>query len=283
MIGQHLANRYELIHEIGHGGMGVVYAARDPLLEREVAIKMIPPLRMSPKAERRFQREAQLVAQMDHPAIVPIFDFGHHEGSFFLVMQLVEGETLRQLLHKGELRLDETLEIVRQVAEGLAYSHSQGVIHRDIKPENIIVGMFGEVTLIDWGAAKVWGMPNDGDEDTKGQRGGTPLYMSPEQVVGNRLIDERSDVFSLGVVMYEMLCQREPFRGRDITATFDNIVHRAPQRPREVAPNRFIPAILEQICLKAMSKDPNSRYQSMREFMNAINKYRADALMRGSV
>jgi serine/threonine protein kinase len=125
-------------------------------------------------------------------------------------------------------------------------------------------------------------MPNDGGEGTKGQRGGTPLYMSPEQVTGNRLVDERTDIFSLGVVMYEMMAQREPFRGQDISATFDNIVRQAPKSPSEVAPHRFIPQPLEEICLKAMQKEPIDRFQSMQEMMEAINKFRSDSLLRGT-
>lgn len=269
MIGQHLANRYELIHEIGHGGMGVVYAARDPLLEREVAIKMIPPLRMSPKAERRFQREAQLVAQMDHPAIVPIFDFGHHEGSFFLVMQLVEGETLRQLLHKGELRLDETLEIVRQVAEGLAYSHSQGVIHRDIKPENIMVAREEQdirVRVMDFGLAQDVSASRLTETDPLR---GTIAYMSPEQIRARRL-DHQTDIYSLGVVLYEALVGEPPFVGGYASVAY-RIVHSPPSslHSRGIA----VAEDLEKLVLRCLEKAPSARPASAEDLGTQVRKF----------
>ena len=143
--------------------------------------------------------------------------------------------------------------------------------------------MFGEVNLIDWGTAKVWGMPyDDSDEDRAHLRGGTPLYMSPEQVLGNRSVDERSDIFSMGVVLYEMLAQREPFRGSKVQDTFDNIVNEAPVPPSEAAPHRNIPAAIEKICLKAMQKTPADRYQSMQSMLDDTAKFLDDALQRAS-
>jgi serine/threonine protein kinase len=139
MIGQTLSNRYDIRAELGRGGMGIVYRAHDPLLNREVAVKLIPPTLLSPETEQRFQREAQLVAQMDHPAVVPIFDFGKHEGSLFFVMPVVQGTNLRWFEREDALTLGEVIDIGIQVAEALEYSHSRGVIHRDIKPENIMV------------------------------------------------------------------------------------------------------------------------------------------------
>ena len=138
MIGNKLADRYEIAAELGRGGMGVVYRARDPLLNREVAVKLIPPHQLNPDAEHRFQREAQVVAQMDHPAIVSIYDFGSHEGSLFFVMPLVVGTNLRAFLRQDSV-LGDVLDVGIQVAEALDYSHTRGVVHRDIKPENIMV------------------------------------------------------------------------------------------------------------------------------------------------
>src|SRR5438093_1653042 len=139
MLGEKLSDRYEIIAELGRGGMGVVYRARDPLLNRDVAVKLIPPGLLGADMEQRFQREAQLVAQMDHPAIVTIFDFGYHQGSLFFVMPVVQGTNLRALLREQSLLKRDLIDIGIQVAEGLEYSHSRGVVHRDIKPENIMI------------------------------------------------------------------------------------------------------------------------------------------------
>jgi len=154
MIGQRLSNRYDIRAELGRGGMGVVYRAHDPLLNREVAIKLIPPTLLSSETEQRFQREAQLVAQMDHPAVVPIFDFGKDEGSLFFVMPIVQGTTLRWYQRDNPLTLGEVLDIGIQAAEALEYSHSRGVIHRDVKPENIMVRKDGYLKVLDFGLAK---------------------------------------------------------------------------------------------------------------------------------
>src|SRR6476646_3544785 len=139
MIGEKLSDRYDIRSELGRGGMGVVYRAHDPLLNREVAIKLIPPTLLSPETEQRFQREAQLVAQMDHPAIVPIYDFGRHDGALFFVMPVVQGTNLRWFLRESALVLRDVIDVGIQVAEGLDYSHARGVFHRDIKPENMMV------------------------------------------------------------------------------------------------------------------------------------------------
>jgi serine/threonine protein kinase len=286
--------KYTHFHELSQGGKASLYSCKDTNLGRRVVLKMLRPEIKDDDVElRRLLREARITAQLQHPATVPLYELGQNdEGDWFFAMKKIEGHTLfeiivglarREKAYESEFNLNRLLSILTQIGDALAYAHVRGVIHRDVKPENIIVGMFGEVNLIDWGAAKVWGMPNDGDEDTKGQRGGTPLYMSPEQVMGNRLVDERSDIFSLGVVMYEMMAQREPFRGVDIRATFDNIINRPPKSPREVAPHRFIPQMLEDICLKAMEKNPSDRYQSMSEFMGAIHQFRSDSLLKGSV
>lgn len=285
--------KYTHFHSLSTGGKASLMSCKDTNLGRRVVLKMLRPELSGDDVElRRLIREARITAQLQHPATVPMYELGQTEnGDWFFAMKKIEGHTLFEIIvglarreapMEKEFNLNRLLGILTQVGDALGYAHVRGVIHRDVKPENIIVGMFGEVTLIDWGAAKVWGMPNDGDENTKGQRGGTPLYMSPEQVVGNRLVDERTDVFSLGVVMYEMLCQREPFRGPDISATFDNIVNKLPVPPREAAPHRYIPQVLEDICLRAMQKRPDDRYNTMRDMMIAIEKFRSDALLRGS-
>ena len=285
--------KYTDFKSLGEGGKASLVSCKDTNLGRRVVLKKLRPDIAEDQIElRRLIREARITAQLQHPATVPLYELGQDDaGNWFFAMKKIEGHTLFEIISglaqrdpemEKEFDLNRLLGILTQVGDALNYAHVRGVIHRDIKPENVIVGMFGEVTLIDWGAAKIWGLPNDGDETTHGQRGGTPLYMSPEQVTGGRLVDERSDIFSLGVVMYEMLAQREPFRGPNIRATFDNIISRQPVPPREAAPHRFIPVELEKICLNAIEKDPNDRFQNMRQFMSAINQYRADALMRSS-
>ncbi len=198
MIGDKLAERYEVLTELGRGGMGVVYRARDPLLNREVALKVVSSGELTPETEERFQREAQIVAQMDHPGIVPIYDLGRHEGSLFFVMPLVTGTNLRHLLWEGSLRLGEVLDIAIQVADALDYSHSRGIIHRDIKPENIMVarsnGEGVRVRVMDFGLAH---MTTESRLTKTGTLIGTVAYLSPEQV-GARAFDGRTDIYSLG-------------------------------------------------------------------------------------
>jgi len=283
--------KYAHFRDLSIGGKASLVSCKDTNLGRRVVLKMLRPELSGDDVElRRLLREARITAQLQHPATVPLYELGQNDdGDWFFAMKKIEGHTLfeiivglarREKTMEDAFNLNRLLNILTQVGDALAYAHVRGVIHRDVKPENVIVGMFGEVTLIDWGAAKVWGMPNDGDEDTKGQRGGTPLYMSPEQVTGNRLVDERTDIYSLGVVMYEMLCQREPFRGANIAETFNNIINKEPVSPREVAPERVIPQQLEMICLKAMQKNPNDRYHTMSDMMKAIDNFRSESLER---
>jgi len=283
--------KYTHFRELSSGGKATLVSCKDTNLGRRVVLKMLRPELAQDRLElRRLLREARITAQLQHPATVPMYELGQNEkGDWFFAMKKIQGHTLFEIIvglalkkkpFEDEFDLNRLLSILTQIGDALAYAHVRGVIHRDVKPENVIVGMFGEVTLIDWGAAKVWGMPNDGDEHTKGSRGGTPLYMSPEQVTGNRLVDERTDVFSLGVVMYEMLCQTEPFRGRNVKETFDNILHREPASPSQAAPHRTIPKRLEEICLKAMQKNPADRFVSMHKMIEAINNFRSESLIK---
>ena len=285
--------KYNDFVSLSEGGKASLVSCKDTNLGRRVVLKKLRPDLADDAMElRRLIREARITAQLQHPATVPLYELGQtDDGEWFFAMKKIEGHTLFEVIVglaqrdktiEKEFDLNRLLSILTQVGDALAYAHVRGVIHRDVKPENVIVGMFGEVTLIDWGTAKVWGMPNEGGAGEH-QRTGTPLYMSPEQVTGTRMVDERTDIFSLGVVMYEMLAQREPFRGANVQETFDNILHKAPLSPRSAAPHRFIPHALERICLKAMEKDPGQRFQSMREFMEAIQEFRAAALLRGSV
>ena len=231
MINTRLANRYEILGELGRGGMGVVYRARDPVLNREVAVKLISSTDLTTELEERFQREAQVVGQMDHPAIVPIHDLGRHEGSLFFVMPVVGGTNLSRLLLAQTLCLGDVVDIGIQVADALDYSHSRGVVHRDIKPANIMIareeGAAVRVRVMDFGLAHT---ASESRLTKTGTLVGTVAYLSPEQVA-SRAFDGRSDIYSLGVVLYECLVGEPPFTG-DVQSILYRIVHEIPQPPR---------------------------------------------------
>lgn len=291
--------KYANFRPMAQGGNAILRSCWDPIIGRTIAVKTLLPHAIYDRAERRrFLREARVTAQLQHPATVPVYEIGDdpQEGVYF-TMKRISGENFFEVL-KRLARNDEATEaafpvtrrvdIVVAACQALAYAHARGVIHRDVKPENIWVGNFGEVILLDWGVAKVWGHADDNEpirqstlavpkelEDGAqlrtltigGQRPGTPLYMSPEQVEGKRSIDERTDIFSVGVVLYEMLAIREPFRGRTIDETFGNIVNSDPVLPSERSPERYVPAELERVLMRALKKKPSDRYQTMRELI----------------
>jgi serine/threonine protein kinase len=290
--------RYTGLREMARGGTAVLQSAFDPVTGRTVAIKKLLPEKKFDRLERRrLLREARVTAQLQHPNTVPVYDIGDDDvDGVFFVMKRISGENLFEILKRiarGDTEAIEAfpisrrLEIVEGACQALAYAHARGVIHRDVKPENIWVGNFGEVILLDWGVAKVWGHADDNEPIRQsslamrpeidaeqlqtltggGQRPGTPLYMSPEQIVGNRTIDERSDVFSVGVVLYEVMAIREPFRGKTIDETFDNIRHREIEPPSQRSPQYDIPPAIDQIVAKALMKRPERRYQSMRDLL----------------
>jgi ABC-type transport system substrate-binding protein len=272
MLGERLAERYEIVGELGRGGMGVVYRARDPLLNREVALKVVAPSSLTPDTEKRFQTEAQLVAQMDHPAIVSIYDFGRHDGSLFFVMPIVVGDNLRALLRKRTLTLGTVVDIGIGVAEALDYSHSRGVIHRDIKPDNIMVTIEGggevRLRIMDFGLARgssVSGLTKSG------MLLGTLSYISPEQVTtGN--VDGRSDIYSLGCVLYECLVGEVPFTG-EMQSVLYRVVHENPLAPSERGIN--IDTELEQIVLGCLAKEPERRPATAGELARWLRAYRS--------
>lgn len=283
--------KYHDIQPLSSGGKADLFVCRDTNLGRPVVLKKLRADVPNYEIElARLLREARITAQLQHPGTAPLYEIGQDtEGQWYFSMKKIEGQTLFEIivgLHHREpliekhFNLTRLLNVFTQVCDALGYAHTRGVIHRDIKPENIIVGMFGEVTLIDWGVAKVWGMPNEGNEQGGEDRGGTPLYMSPEQILGHKLVDERTDIFSIGIVLYEMMTQKEPFRGPTIQDTFNNIINTKPVPPQEAAPHRFIPTKLEKICLKALEKEPADRFASMDELLEAINEFQNRALMR---
>ncbi len=270
MIGSKLAGRYELTGELGRGGMGVVYRAHDPLLNREVAVKLIPPAQLSPEAEQRFQREAQVVAQMDHPSIVSIHDLGRDEGSLFFVMPLVQGMNLHQFRRRRSA-LGEVVDIAIQIAEALEYSHARGVVHRDVKPDNVMVAEEAgtlRVRVMDFGLARA---SSESRLTKTGSLVGTLAYLSPEQVAA-RDLDGRSDIYSLGVVLYECVTGSPPFQG-DAQSVLYRIVHELPRSPRSLGSD--IDEELEAVILACLEKDPARRPQRAAEVAEGLKRYRA--------
>jgi len=273
LIKTKLANRYEILGELGRGGMGVVYRARDPKLNRDVAVKLIASMDLTPELEERFQREAQVVAQMDHPAIVTIHDVGRDEGSLFFVMPLVGGTNLLRLIRDQSLRLGEVVDIGIQVAEALDYSHARGVVHRDVKPANIMVtreegGSAVRVRVMDFGLAR---STTESRLTKTGTLVGTVAYLSPEQVA-SRSFDGRSDIYSLGVVLYECLVGEPPFTG-EVQSILYRIAHEVPQPPRDRGAE--IREELQDILLRCLEKDPGKRPQKAGQVAEALRRHRA--------
>jgi ABC-type transport system substrate-binding protein len=277
MIGNRLGNRYEVVKELGRGGMGVVYLAHDPVLDRDVAIKVVMPDVVSPESVERFKREARVVAKMDHPSIVSVHDSGEHEGALFFVMPFVEGANLRLVLRNETLSLGDLIEVVVQVAEALEYSHSRGVVHRDIKPENLMVshkeGEGIRVRVTDFGLA----MAGTQERITKTATiVGTLAYMSPEQVAG-REIDARSDIYAFGTVLYECLVGEPPFAG-EVQVLLYRIAHEIPVSPKSLVPD--IDDDIEDVILRCLEKDPAKR-PTGKEIAERLATYRRKLLSSG--
>ena len=297
------SDKYIDFAPLGQGGAAVLQTCRDKHLGRTVVMKVLhKQLAKNEHMRARFLREARVTAQLQHPNTVPVYEIGFNiQGQLFFTMKKVDGETLREILEQqvgGDTtsietyNLDRMLGILIQICNALAYAHAHRVVHRDVKPENVIIGTFGEVMLLDWGVAKVWAkdgsMDNDEDQQATiayqeltdvGQRPGTPLYMSPEQVRGGGSeIDARTDIYSIGVVLYEILTLKEPLRGARIQETFEMIIKEDPIPPVERTPNRKIPRPLADIAMKALKKSPKDRYQTMPEMIEALRDFRSRAL-----
>ena len=268
-IGDRLG-RFEILAALGAGGMGQVYRARDPQLQRDVAIKVLPAAWSGdPERQRRLEREARAAGVLNHPNIVAVHDVGIHDDSPFVVTELLEGETLRQRLNGRPLPAAKAVEYAIQIASGLAAGHERGVVHRDIKPENLFVTKDGRVKILDFGLAR----PADGGDDRDGTAtitidgplgsvAGTPLYMSPEQARGLRA-DHRSDIFSFGTVLYEMLAGVQPFRRPTLADTLSAILN---EEPKELSAFGVTPA-LERIVQHCLEKKPDDRFQSVRDLI----------------
>ena len=263
--------RYIIVEELGQGAMGVVYKAVDPLIDRTVAIKTIN-LDLSrdelENFEKRFQREVQSAGKLNHPNIVTIYDVGRTEGVAYMAMEFLEGKELREVLDSGVvLPVEKVVHIAAQICDGLAFAHEHGIIHRDIKPANIMVMKNGMVKITDFGIAQV----SSASRTMAGMVMGSPKYMSPEQVVG-QAVDGRSDIFSLGVMLYEMLTGKTPFVGDNISAIMYQILNEEPIPPKTF--NQNIPDSLNHIILKALAKHPDARYQTTKEFGRDLRKYK---------
>jgi len=261
--------RYKIIKEIGHGAMGVVYEAKDPLIDRIVAVKTINLEDLDPderkEYEARFYLEARSAGRLSHPNIVTIHDLGESEGVPYIAMELMEGRELQNLLKSEQLLpVMETLNITIQVATGLAYAHEHGIVHRDIKPSNIMVLKGGRVKIADFGIARMdsWQL-----NTTHGKLIGSPHYMSPEQV-SSSTVDQRSDIFSAGTLLYRMLSGQVPFSGNNTHAISYKIVNEEPPKPSSLNPE--IPEALDSIVIKCLSKNPDDRYQNANELADDL-------------
>jgi serine/threonine protein kinase len=273
MITATKAGRYEILGELGRGGMGVVYRAKDPLIGRVVAVKTI---RLSEEGSglsheqlvERFQTEARAAGLLTHPNIVVIYDAGETDGLYYITMELVNGKSLQGLLDSGEkFPLPRLIRITEQVCSALQYAHDNKVVHRDIKPANIMLSADDQVKVTDFGTAKI--LQVGAAQQTSAM--GTPGYMSPEQVKGNA-VDGRTDIFALGVMLYELTTGQKPFRGQDIATVLYKILKEEPQPPHKLNPN--ISQGVSSTILKALAKNPRMRYNNCRELLDDLKNYR---------
>jgi TolB-like protein/Tfp pilus assembly protein PilF/predicted Ser/Thr protein kinase len=264
------AGRYQLIEELGRGGMGVVYKAEDTKLKRTVALKFLPPeLTHIPDVKDRFMREAQAAAALDHPNICTVYEFDEAEEKTFISMAYVEGQSLRKKLESGPLALDEALRIATQVAQGLQIAHKKGVVHRDIKSANIMVTEDNQAKIMDFGLARMTGGTLLTQEGTAM---GTIAYMSPEQARGEK-VDHRTDIWSFGVVLYDMFAGELPFKGEHEQAVVYSIRKDKPRPITEL--NAEIPPSIEQVVGKALEKDAAKRYQQVDELLDDLKSISA--------
>jgi serine/threonine protein kinase len=258
--------RYDLIEKIGRGGMGVVYRGKDTVIGRPVAVKMlISDVDVSDEARQRFFREARSAGQLAHRNIITIYDFGEEGGRAYIVMELLTGESLTNLLARGvKLPLEQQVEIMMRVSEGLAFAHSRGIVHRDVKPANLFVTTDGQVKILDFGVARI----ASSKLTRSGLLVGTPDYMSPEQVMG-MVVDQRSDVFSAGAVFYQLLTGRKPFAAKRLPDVLNRVRLEQPEAVTEAE----APAELTAIVMKALEKDPAKRYQRTIEMLASLTRF----------
>jgi serine/threonine-protein kinase len=269
-----LLGRYEIVAELGKGAMGVVYRANDPMLNRMVAIKTINTEEAGHEGmaeyEARFYTEAKAAGGLNHPNIIIIYDIGKSGHLVYMAMEYIQGRELREMLADGKpLPVAQAVDIAAQVGDGLAYAHQHQVVHRDIKPANIMITPEGRAKIADFGIARMR------SSETRTQTGvilGSPKYISPEQVVGKRA-DHRSDIFSLGVILYESITGSTPFNGEGLSALMYQITNHDPSPPS--ASNPQVPVMLDYIIAKVLAKAPEARYQSAADFANDLRECKA--------
>lgn len=258
---------YRILEQLGQGGMATVYKAYHASLDRYVALKVLhPAFGEDPAFEARFQREARVVAKLEHPNIVPIYDYAEHEKRPYLVMKFIEGETLKARLDRGPLASKEILKVIEAVGSALAYAHRQNVLHRDIKPSNVLVATDGQIYLADFGLARIAQL---GESTLSGDMLiGTPQYISPEQAMGVKDLDERTDVYSFGVMLYEMVVGRVPFSADTPFSIIHDHIYSPLPLPHKVNPD--VPEQVERVLLKALAKDRLDRYENVDQMVSAF-------------
>jgi len=271
--------RYKILGELGRGAMGIVYRAQDPALDRVVALKTIilaDDAEGREEYQKRFFLEAKAAGKLTHPSIVTTYDFGEQDGVAYLAMELLEGTDLRTRLKEGALPPAEAVEVARQVAEGLGFAHERGIVHRDVKPGNIMLLERGRAKIMDFGLARMRAADH---KTVTGMVLGTPKYMSPEQVAGSP-VDQRSDLFSLGIVLYEMLTGSRLFGAEDMTQIMHNVTYQEHEPPTRLKPE--LPAMLDFVVARALKKDPGSRYQDAAELAADLSTCLAELRARGA-
>jgi predicted Ser/Thr protein kinase len=258
---------YRILEQLGQGGMATVYKAYHPSLDRYVAIKALhPAFKEDPNFLARFQREARVVAKLEHPNIVPVYDFAEHEGRPYLVMKFIEGETLKARLNRGPIDRAEVVRIVESVGAALTYAHRSGILHRDVKPSNVILANDTQIYLADFGLARI-AAAGESTLSTD-MLVGTPQYISPEQAKGNRDLDEGTDIYSFGVLLYEMVVGRVPFNADTPYSIIHDHIFTPLPLPRKINPN--VPEAVERVLLKALAKERPDRYADVAGLVEAF-------------